>query len=261
MVSPQRPPWRTFQEEPAPKSSGMLGMLGALAVAVGVGALGVYALDYHRHTCDQCGARWGHFGAFNLGDEDSHKCSRCGQVQWWKCGAPHVLRGSQYVMPAASPSPVAAYVPEYAPYARGPEYASPENAAPQYAAPQYGPPEYARPEYARAEYQLPATHETASMYGSRDLPSVRSAGLSAAPVYASSYDRARSLAPSRAHAYPPVYDRAPAYDRVPVYDRAPAYDRAPGLPAAGPPPRSFASASAPESPMAVAIRPQERRWR
>lgn len=83
---------------PAPVSVG--GTLGALAIMVGLGALGAYMLDLHGHTCEQCGRRWRHLGAFNLGDENSHTCSRCGQVQWWKCGVPHVLRGSQF---AASP--------------------------------------------------------------------------------------------------------------------------------------------------------------
>jgi hypothetical protein len=76
-------------------------MLGALAVVVGIGALGAYMLDLHGHTCDRCGGRWRHFGAFNLGDEQSHTCSSCGEVQWWKCGVPHVLRGSEF---AVSPS-------------------------------------------------------------------------------------------------------------------------------------------------------------
>ena len=72
--------------------------LGALAIAVGVGALGAYMLDLHGHICVKCGRRWRHFGAFNFGDEQSHTCT-CGEVQWWKCGVPHVLRGSQYVTP------------------------------------------------------------------------------------------------------------------------------------------------------------------
>jgi hypothetical protein len=83
------------------------GLLATLAITVGVVALGVYALDLHAHTCVNCGHRWRHLGAFNLGDEESHTCSRCGQVQWWKCGAPHVLRGSQFVArPALSALPV-----------------------------------------------------------------------------------------------------------------------------------------------------------
>jgi len=94
-------PWRTFQEEPPQKASGTLGILGSLAIAVGVGVLGYHMLDGHAHQCDACGCRWRHFGAFNLNDEESHRCSRCGQVQWWKDGAPHVLRGSEF---AALPS-------------------------------------------------------------------------------------------------------------------------------------------------------------
>jgi hypothetical protein len=96
-------PWRTFQEEPPPSASGSMGgTLGALAIAVGVGVLGAYMLDLHSHKCCRCGSRWRHFGAFNLGDEPSHTCSRCGVVQWWKCGVPHVLRGSQFVEPPSS---------------------------------------------------------------------------------------------------------------------------------------------------------------
>lgn len=81
--------------DPGPVTFG--GTLGALAVVAGVVAIGTYMLDLHGHTCDKCGRRWRHFGAFNLGDADSHTCSRCGEVQWWKCGAPHVMRGSQFV--------------------------------------------------------------------------------------------------------------------------------------------------------------------
>ncbi len=97
-------PWRTFEEpkEPAPVSFGAT--LGGLAIAVGLGVLGAYMLDLHGHTCDRCGLRWRHFGAFNLGDEKSHTCSRCGEVQWWKCGAPHVIRGSQFVSSPTVPA-------------------------------------------------------------------------------------------------------------------------------------------------------------
>lgn len=99
--------WRTSggsaqPTQPAPVSFG--GTLGALAVAVGFGVLVAHMLDLHGHTCDQCGRRWRHFGAFNLGDEKSHTCSCCGQVQWWKCGAPHVLRGSQFAQAPTVPS-------------------------------------------------------------------------------------------------------------------------------------------------------------
>jgi len=101
-------PWRTFQEEPKPSGSGTLGILGSLAVAVGVGVLGYYMLDGHSHTCEDCEQRWRHFGAFNLNDEDSHRCSRCGQVQWWKDGAPHVLRGSEFAAPPSLSATTAA---------------------------------------------------------------------------------------------------------------------------------------------------------
>lgn len=145
MTSPQRPtsmpntPWRTFQEEP-PAKSGSFGMLGGLAIAVGLGALGAYMLDLHGHSCDRCGQRWRHFGAFNLGDEQSHTCSRCGEVQWWKCGAPHVLRGSQYVTPPTT-SPVTA--PAYAPAGVAPFAFAPASAgvAPFTIAPTYVPPQ------------------------------------------------------------------------------------------------------------------------
>lgn len=73
------------------------GLLATIAITAGVVAFGVYALDLHSHTCANCGHKWRHLGAFNLGDEESHTCARCGQVQWWKCGTPHVLQGSQFV--------------------------------------------------------------------------------------------------------------------------------------------------------------------
>lgn len=81
-------------------------------MAVGLGVLGAHMLDLHGHQCDRCGRRWRHFGAFNLGDEASHTCADCGQVQWWKCGTPHVLRGSQYVATqTASVAPTVAALP------------------------------------------------------------------------------------------------------------------------------------------------------
>lgn len=92
------------------------GLLATIAITAGVVALGVYALDLHAHTCANCGHRWRHLGAFNLGDEESHKCGRCGQVQWWKCGTPHVLRGSQFVASPALPS-----APALPSFARGAE--------------------------------------------------------------------------------------------------------------------------------------------
>jgi len=96
VVRPPPPPPRAAQK------TGFFGSpLGMLAIVVGAGVIGGYALDWHKHTCESCGRRWSHFGAFNLGDEESHTCSRCGEVQWWKCGARHVLRGAQYVDPPA----------------------------------------------------------------------------------------------------------------------------------------------------------------
>lgn len=68
--------------------------LGTVAIAIGVGVLGAYMLDLHTHTCDACGYRWRHLGAFNVGDADSHTCGNCGVVQWWKDGVPHVFRSS-----------------------------------------------------------------------------------------------------------------------------------------------------------------------
>jgi hypothetical protein len=56
--------------------------------------LGAYMLDMHAHTCDACGNRWRHLGAFNVGDPTSHTCGKCGVVQWWKDGVPHVFRSS-----------------------------------------------------------------------------------------------------------------------------------------------------------------------
>jgi hypothetical protein len=68
--------------------------LGTVALAIGVGMLGAYMLDLHAHTCDACGNRWRHLGAFNVGDPGSHTCGQCGVVQWWKDGVPHVFRSS-----------------------------------------------------------------------------------------------------------------------------------------------------------------------
>ena len=97
---PNRPPWETPQwrnvSAPPPKQSGpsIGGVLGTLAIAVGVGVLGAYMLDLHSHTCEACGNRWRHLGAFNLGDPGAHACSACGTVQWWKDGVPHVFRSA-----------------------------------------------------------------------------------------------------------------------------------------------------------------------
>jgi len=88
-------------------------MLGALAIAVGVGVLGYYMLDGHGHTCESCGNRWRHLGAFNLGDPVAHTCKTCGTVQWWKDGVPHVFRDAiQSPPPAVLPDTIASRLQE-----------------------------------------------------------------------------------------------------------------------------------------------------
>ena len=83
-----------FQEEPASPPSPSLGtVLGTIALALGVGVLGYYMLDGHTHTCESCGHRWRHLGAFNVGDPAAHSC-KCGTVQWWKDGVAHVFRSA-----------------------------------------------------------------------------------------------------------------------------------------------------------------------
>jgi hypothetical protein len=129
--------WRTFQgpAEPPPTGASIVSTLGAIAIAVGVGVVGAYMLDLHGHTCDRCGRRWRHFGAFNLGDEASHTCSRCGEVQWWKCGAPHVLRGSEFAAPPSAPA-----APALPSVAVDSAATSPPNSFPGLGAPTYAPP-------------------------------------------------------------------------------------------------------------------------
>lgn len=68
------------------------GTLGVIALAFGIGVVGALMLDVHGHTCDSCGHRWRHLGAFNLGDKDAHTCGRCGAVQWWKNGVPQAIK-------------------------------------------------------------------------------------------------------------------------------------------------------------------------
>lgn len=77
---------KIFGHRADPPSAPLGGTLGILAIAFGVGVLGAYALDLHGHTCEACGRRWRHLGAFNLGDLGAHTCSGCGTVQWWKSG-------------------------------------------------------------------------------------------------------------------------------------------------------------------------------
>lgn len=69
----------------APPQPTVFNAIGVIAVAFGVGVLGAYMLGLHSHTCE-CGNRWHHLGAFNLGDLEAHTCGRCGTVQWWKSG-------------------------------------------------------------------------------------------------------------------------------------------------------------------------------
>ena len=76
---------RTREREP-------LGFLATVAITVGVVALGAYVFDWHAHQCEACGTRWRHLGAFNIGDPGAHACGKCGTVQWWKDGVPHVFR-------------------------------------------------------------------------------------------------------------------------------------------------------------------------
>jgi hypothetical protein len=70
----------------APPQPTVFNTIGVIAVAFGVGVLGAYMLGLHSHTCVECGHRWRHLGAFNLGDLEAHTCGRCGTVQWWKSG-------------------------------------------------------------------------------------------------------------------------------------------------------------------------------
>jgi len=93
-------PWRSFHAAPpqAPPAKS-IGTLGVLAIAVGVGVLGYYMLDGHTHTCEVCGHRWRHLGAFNLGDPAAHTCKQCGTVQWWKDGRQHVFRDPTCIDP------------------------------------------------------------------------------------------------------------------------------------------------------------------
>jgi hypothetical protein len=86
-----KPAWPiSYEPDPPPTSVGK--MITVVALAIGVGVLGYYMLDGHTHTCEACGERWRHLGAFNLGDPGAHTCGKCGTVQWWKDGVPHVFR-------------------------------------------------------------------------------------------------------------------------------------------------------------------------
>ena len=118
-TSPSRPPWetsrwRTFHEPPPePPAGKAIGTLGVIAIAVGVGVLGYYMLDGHTHTCEACGYRWRHLGAFNFGDPGAHTCRQCGTVQWWKDGYPNVFRGPLQSSPMDdTPDPMIARLQE-----------------------------------------------------------------------------------------------------------------------------------------------------
>lgn len=71
-------------------------MKGSTITAIALVALGagiaVTWLDPHGHTCDRCGTQWSHFGRFNVGRDDAHRCSSCGYMQWWKDGAPRLTQ-------------------------------------------------------------------------------------------------------------------------------------------------------------------------
>ena len=87
MLPNQRP-----RTAPAPVPTSFGGTLGVIALAFGIGIVGAYVLDAHAHTCDSCGHKWRHLGAFNVGDQDAHTCKRCGTTQWWKCGVPQMIK-------------------------------------------------------------------------------------------------------------------------------------------------------------------------
>lgn len=109
---PRRPPWRTLQEEPSAQPPSLGNMLSAIAIAVGVGALGLYMLDIHSHRCEACGNRWRHLGAFNVGSPAAHSCSSCGTVQWFKDGVPHVFRDVLRQPPKPTPAALGAGLKE-----------------------------------------------------------------------------------------------------------------------------------------------------
>ncbi len=67
-------------------TSPLMSTLGVIAIAFGIGVAGALVFDLHGHTCDSCGNRWKHLGAFNDGDLAAHTCSSCGTVQQWKDG-------------------------------------------------------------------------------------------------------------------------------------------------------------------------------
>lgn len=106
--SPAPPISRQSQPKPPGSAIGAFGSaLGTVAIAVGVGVLGAYMLDLHTHMCEGCGNRWRHLGAFNIGDPVSHTCRKCGTVQWWKDGVPHVFRSALRLPPMTPAATIA----------------------------------------------------------------------------------------------------------------------------------------------------------
>ena len=109
-ASPQLPPWRSSHASPpAPPPKKSLSVFGVIALAVGAGALGYYVLDGHSHTCDRCGHRWRHLGAFNFADLGAHTCARCGAEQFWKDGFQHVFPDPRQASQQQPPSPPPSY--------------------------------------------------------------------------------------------------------------------------------------------------------
>lgn len=121
--APSRPPWGAPQQQyaqqyapqrqyaPQPQGRPMgrpperqLSFFGKLAVTVGLGVLGYYLLDGHSHTCEACGKRWRHLGAFNFGEVPAHTCAVCGTVQFWKDGFKHVFPDSAQRTAPSAPS-------------------------------------------------------------------------------------------------------------------------------------------------------------
>lgn len=97
---PARQP-STKSQQPKQKP-GWVNTLEVFAIAIGVGMFGAYMLDMHSHTCQACGNRWRHLGAFNFGEVKAHTCAKCGTVEWWKCG----YQGA--FVPVSKPSPFGA---------------------------------------------------------------------------------------------------------------------------------------------------------
>ena len=160
----------TNPQPPATKKS--VGVLGMLAIAVGVGAFSYYMLDGHTHTCAACGTRWRHLGAFNFGDPAAHRCSRCGTIQWWKDGFQHVFQDPRYSTPPPERTQPAYGQSQPAYGQPQPAYGQPYGQTPPqpaYAyAPAYSPaysPAYAAGPYAAARQEIREVPRAALPYG------------------------------------------------------------------------------------------------